>query len=138
MSKTNSPTWPHVLAFAERMEAKLELNRHKGNREEWLKADVWSLWRHIGYELTELMTAMENGAPAAQIANECADVANFCMMVADWYVTRNPSSAICSGCRKEIDPEVCHCGTPKALHGYESGHGFVPKGCDCGRQKDQK
>jgi hypothetical protein len=84
----DSTTWPYVLEFAKRMEAKLALNRHKGDRAGWINDDPWALWRRIGDEHTELMTAMETGATAEEIANEAADAANFCMMLADWFVER--------------------------------------------------
>lgn len=42
----------------------------------------------------------------------------------------------CEGCRKEIDPEHCWCGSPMKDHGYFDGHGAIPMGCDCGRVTD--
>lgn len=81
-----SPTWPFVLAFAERMEAKLAENRHKGNRDDWVKDDIIDLRRRIHMELRELDDACNNKSSSEDIANEAADVANFCMMVADWYL----------------------------------------------------
>jgi len=85
----NSPTWPHVLHFAKRMEAKLAKNRHKGTRENWLKDHPWDLVERILDETVEVQqcfTDSGNGPQfddAEKLANECADVANFCMMVAD-------------------------------------------------------
>lgn len=86
----NSPTWPHVLAFAKRMEAKLEKNRHKGNREGWLKDHPWALVERILDETVELQRCfhLSHGGTISwpdsnATADECADVANFCMMVAD-------------------------------------------------------
>ena len=86
----NSPTLPQVLKFAERMEAKLAANRHKGGREGWLKDDPWSLVDRILDETVEVQqcfTEWGDGrrdfTDAEELANECADVANFCMMVAD-------------------------------------------------------
>lgn len=42
-------------------------------------------------------------------------------------------AALCGGCNKRIDPEVCGCGEYIKGHGYESGHAPVPMGCDCMR-----
>jgi hypothetical protein len=44
-------------------------------------------------------------------------------------------SVICPGCGNEIDPEVCHCGEIRSMHGPERGHSFVPAGCTCGYAK---
>ena len=43
-------------------------------------------------------------------------------------------NAICPYCRREIDTEVCWCGTEKKFHGtpIDDGHNFVPMGCECG------
>lgn len=89
-SGIKSPTWPHVLRFAVRMEKKLEANRHKGNREGWLKDDPWSLVERILDETVEVQQCFTEGSDgridykdAEELADECADVANFCMMVAD-------------------------------------------------------
>jgi hypothetical protein len=82
-----SPTWPFVLAFAKRMEYKLSLNRHKGDREGWSSMDFWALMDCIDEEVEEVSQCEGMGIPADDVANECADVANFCMMLAD-NVTR--------------------------------------------------
>lgn len=43
---------------------------------------------------------------------------------------------VCSGCQKQIDPDVCGCGVSKENHNsWEAGHSFVPMGCDCLREK---
>jgi NTP pyrophosphatase (non-canonical NTP hydrolase) len=91
----DSPTWPYVLAFARRMEAKLAKNRHKGDREGWLKDDPWSLVERILDETVEVQECFTMGSDgrvdfkdAEKLANECADVANFCMMVADCVITQ--------------------------------------------------
>lgn len=87
-----SPTWPYVLKFAERMEAKLAKNRHKGDREGWLKDNPWNLVERILDETVELQQCFSTDGAGAGVwllktpeetADECADVANFCMMVAD-------------------------------------------------------
>lgn len=93
-----SQTWPYVLAFARRMEAKLEKNRHKGNREGWLGDAPETLLGRLREEVRELELALmpglggmnplqleqlNRGDIAERRANEAADVANFAMMIAD-------------------------------------------------------
>lgn len=93
---TSSPTWPYVLAFAKRMESKLEKNRHKGDRDGWLKDHPWNLVERILDETVEVQQCFANTAAgnvalittAEEAADECADVANFCMMVADSVIAR--------------------------------------------------
>jgi NTP pyrophosphatase (non-canonical NTP hydrolase) len=90
---SDSPTWPYVLAFAQRMEAKLAKNRHKGDRNGWINCNPDELAFRIRDELAELEDALrlvrhkENivASEREQIANEAADVANFAMMIADIY-----------------------------------------------------
>ena len=90
----DSPTWPYVLAFAKRMEAKLEKNRHKGNREGWLKYHPWSLVERILDETVEVQQCFTHfkgdivlAKTPEETADECADVANFCMMISDVVTT---------------------------------------------------
>lgn len=45
-------------------------------------------------------------------------------------VTARP---ICPGCKCEHDPDWCHCGDAREQHHIYTGHGFVPMGCQCGR-----
>lgn len=89
-----SPTWPYVLAFALRMERKLDENRHKGNREGWIKDDPIALFRRLRDEAAELGAALtvercgcravgECTHPDPKVGDEAADVANFAMMIAD-------------------------------------------------------
>lgn len=87
-----SPTWPYVLAFARIMEAKLAKNRHKGNRDGWLKDRPEVLLKRLREETAELKAAIswvtENKVPPSEwsvsnAANEAADVANFAMMITD-------------------------------------------------------
>jgi len=97
----DSPTWPHVLAFALRMEAKLAKNRHKGDRNGWLKDHPWNLVERVLDETVEVQECFAtDGAGETwlvktpeETADECADVANFCMMVADRVMSAN--NAIC-------------------------------------------
>ena len=78
-----SPTMPHVLDFAFRMEKKLALNRHKGNRESWVNESTQFLLSRIVSELGEATERLCNDHGAEDVANELADVGNFCMMLAD-------------------------------------------------------
>ena len=110
----DSPTWPHVLAFARLMERKLAQNRHKGDREGWIGDSPTSLLGRVCDELVECLDTIEVEQPGArskfaarqmvqaaamelrrigahnrQVGNfrrtpeECADGANFFLMVAD-------------------------------------------------------
>lgn len=83
----SSPTWPIVLAFAKRMEAKLAKNRHKGDREGWIRDRPTELSLRIEDELAELNDALKCDGPDA-VWGEAADVANFAMMVADSFEWR--------------------------------------------------
>ena len=103
----DSPTLLHVLKFAARMEAKLAKNRHKGNREGWLKDHPWNLVERVLDETVELQQCFaevrENEVALIttpeETADECADVANFCMMVADCVTAMN-SKATSGGSNK--------------------------------------
>jgi hypothetical protein len=79
-----SNTKPYVDAFAEIMEAKLERNRHKGDREGWKNCTLEYLFKSLRKEVRELKDALEGTANRYGVAEECADVANFAMMIADW------------------------------------------------------
>ena len=80
-----SPTWPHVLAFALKMEHKLSLNRHKGDRDGWLADHYWSLSARVYEEMRELEGEMAHKHATADAWFEAADVANMAMMTADSY-----------------------------------------------------
>ena len=88
-SMADSPTLIHVLKFAARMEAKLEKNRHKGSREGWIKNHPWELVERMLDETVEVQQCFIHGgreinfSDGNDLADECADVANFCMMIAD-------------------------------------------------------
>jgi NTP pyrophosphatase (non-canonical NTP hydrolase) len=79
---STSPTWPYVLKFALEMEKKLAKNRHKGNAENWQMAGAKILFRLLRDEVDELAEALDHCVPEDSI-KECADVANFAMMIAD-------------------------------------------------------
>lgn len=80
-----SPTKPYVLSFAELMEEKLSRNRHKGDRDGWLSCPLPRLMHLLLAEVLELEEVTRGGvaASASEVALECADVANFAMMIAD-------------------------------------------------------
>lgn len=69
-----------VLWLAERMEKKLAANDHKGG---WRGKDITSLFYSLTTEVNELFDAIRNNKPSNEIVDECADVANFAMMIAD-------------------------------------------------------
>lgn len=94
----DSTTWPVVQVFAQEMERKLSLNRHKGDREGrpydddpdltyggWLHDEPYQLHWRILEELDELRRAITSGASFEDVAAEAADVANMAMMMADAY-----------------------------------------------------
>lgn len=93
----DSPTFKHVLDFAFRMESKLAKNRHKGDRDGWLKDHPWNLVERILDETVEVQQCFTAiGAHTVNLtrtpeetADECADVANFCMMTADRVMSAN-------------------------------------------------
>lgn len=71
-----------IILFAEDMERKLRLNDHKG---------LWGTLEDIAWfldalkeEVRELEDAIA-GEPAENVVLECADVANFALMIADMY-----------------------------------------------------
>lgn len=83
------------------MEAKLEKNRHKGDRKGWLNDDIDDLLDRLREEVCELDAAicLAHGATesdrawlARQVADEAADVANFALFIADWWLMRREKS----------------------------------------------
>lgn len=95
----SSPTWPSVLRFARQMEAKLEANRHKGNRRHWLMSEPHWLFDRLVEESKELKREILVGDVRMQetlnaryhaegLTREAADVANYAMMLADWHMAR--------------------------------------------------
>lgn len=78
-----SATWPYVLAFAHEMERKLAANRHKGDREGWVKMPQGWLLTRVLAETAELASALDAEDGSARITSEAADLANFAMMIAD-------------------------------------------------------
>jgi len=87
-----SPTWPFVFAFACAMEYKLSLNRRKGDSAGWRKDGSAALIDRLDDEVEELTAALGQYYSAfpgtlkqhrLAVLLEAADVANFCLMIAD-------------------------------------------------------
>jgi hypothetical protein len=53
-------------------------------------------------------------------------------MKADQQKADQPAVVRCGGCKQEIDPDCCCCGSPPKDHTWGDGHAFVPMGCVCG------
>lgn len=66
--------------FAEQMKHKLDLNRHKGG---WEDCKNHYLVRRLLEETAELVQSVMRNEDADTVIEEAADVANFCMMIAD-------------------------------------------------------
>ena len=82
-------TKPHraVQAFAKEMEHKLALNTHKGG---WDGLTFQYLMYRLEKEVRELWKVYDDpeewiGGDPRHITEECADIANFAMMIADKY-----------------------------------------------------
>jgi hypothetical protein len=72
---------PEIMIFAEAMERKLRRNDFKGG---WQDEKYGYLLRRAIEEIDELRRVLSRANPsAATVVNECADVANFVMMIAD-------------------------------------------------------
>lgn len=83
----NDSKWLEVQDVVERfkhiMLAKLAKNRHKGDAENWRKDKVQDLMDRLWEEVYELELALMDGSPPEEVEKEAADVANFCLMIAD-------------------------------------------------------
>ena len=80
-----------VKWFATKMEEKLADNDHKGG---WADCETGFLFRKLEEELQELYLALHNRERGSffgtthtdeEIVGECADIANFVMMIADKF-----------------------------------------------------
>lgn len=72
---------PEVQMFAELMEQKLRENDAKGG---WDRCTRGYLLRRLATETRELRAAVQRRTvDPVEVAREAADVANFCMMLAD-------------------------------------------------------
>ena len=71
-----------VELFAADMRRKLRKNSHKKS---WKDPDVsvWYLFDRLEEEVKELKEALRKGLPETEIIDECADVGNMAMMIAD-------------------------------------------------------
>ena len=75
---------PEVRKFAEQMELKLRTHDKDRGPQGWLKSDVYWLASRILIEQRELVKALLRWPQDIEaVASECADVANFAMMVSD-------------------------------------------------------
>ena len=80
---------PEVLAFALAMERKLRVNDDKKGVRGWKHCTAPYLLSRAQNEMKEIAAArkacFENNTPATRraLVGKCADVANFCMMLAD-------------------------------------------------------
>jgi len=81
MGKNKKGPRVSILDFAEDMERKLKANDHKGG---WLFTDTMLLLTRLEQEVVELRQAYMNNE-WERIVDECADVANFAMMIATQY-----------------------------------------------------
>lgn len=79
---SNGEVRDSVRLFAGVMEEMLQKNDHKGG---WETMTVDSLMGRLIEECCELEDAIDNGEAMENVAHEAADVANFCMMVAENY-----------------------------------------------------
>ena len=80
-----------VLKFAKMMQYKLDKNKFKESKEmnlgsegrTWHQCSITWLLTRLYDELVELNDAINEGKPNEEIQKECADVANFAMMIFD-------------------------------------------------------
>ena len=71
-----------IVMFAIEMKKKLDKNEHKGG---WQNCDNEYLLKRLKEEVDEVETAIKYNKSLKYIMSECADVANFAMMIADNY-----------------------------------------------------
>jgi NTP pyrophosphatase (non-canonical NTP hydrolase) len=69
-----------VDLFAADMRRKLRVNCHKKH---WSELSFESLFQRLKEELAELEQAFMSGAAWHEVVDECADVGNLAMMIAD-------------------------------------------------------
>lgn len=99
-----SNTRPYVDAFADAMEAKLADNRHKGDRDGWAAMPAHRLLDLMRGEVEELAAALVAASPQ-DVVSECADVANFAMMIAD----------VAGGLAPKIEPREVRVPVPEGV-----------------------
>jgi NTP pyrophosphatase (non-canonical NTP hydrolase) len=71
-----------VELFASDMRRKLRKNSHKKSWKD-PEVSVWYLFDRLEEEVLELKEALRKGLPTTEIIDECADVGNMAMMIAD-------------------------------------------------------
>lgn len=86
VEQSGSETYPLVFRWGQAMEAKLGNNRYKGDREGWLTCTPEWLLDRLREEVAELDEAMRLAKDPICVADECIDISNFAMMVADSYI----------------------------------------------------
>lgn len=77
-----------LAEFVKGMEIKMQINEYKGPDYQWRIDGVWALSLRLMEEVGELMEAVRKGKSVKEVEDEAADVANFCMMIADTYKER--------------------------------------------------
>lgn len=68
-----------VRRFADDMTGKLQANAHKAH---WSTVTTGWLFARLIHEVSELGHVLDDGTPA-MIRSECADIANFAMMISE-------------------------------------------------------
>lgn len=74
-----------LAEFAYSMEQVLKENDYKGG---WSELSYPHLLARLDRERDELLLAIHDGLTAEEIKKECCDVANFAMMIFDWFNRR--------------------------------------------------
>lgn len=84
MKKFKEPTiknyWPFVTPFSEVMVKKLEEYDYKNG---WVRLSYLELLENLELEVEEMKDALIERANAKSVIEECADIANYAMMIAD-------------------------------------------------------
>lgn len=73
---------PRIEWFVQRMEAKMGLPKNVA-KGDWRNSNPEDIAIGLGREVMELAEAIRDSEPPENIINECADIANYCMMLAD-------------------------------------------------------
>jgi NTP pyrophosphatase (non-canonical NTP hydrolase) len=71
-----------VDRFANAMRKELDANSHKRG---WEECEVGYLRTRLHQEVAELMRAIDGSESPERVLSECADVANFAMMISERY-----------------------------------------------------
>ncbi len=71
-----------LTQFSQAMEKELRLNDDKDH---WINFSHGHMLRRLKQEVRELDRALKAGESVERVLSECADVANFAMMVSDCY-----------------------------------------------------